>query len=96
MYVYACLLFRTEYTVKQDVVNVTLGSSVVPLPCINNWIIMMSRFNESLNFTRLWMDYKTGFGDIRTSEFWIGNENIHLYTNQPGVTYRLRVEVRFN
>ena len=87
------MVFVIGFTVKQDVVNVTLGTSVVPLPCINNWIIMMSRFDGSLDFNRPWVDYKKGFGDIRTSEFWIGNENIHLLTNQFGSSYRLRVEV---
>jgi len=81
------------FIVKQDVFNMTMGILRVPLPCINNWIVMMNRFDGSVNFNRSWAEYKLGFGDIRTSEFWIGNENIHLYTTQPGATYRLRVEV---
>src|SRR6218665_2307270 len=78
----------------QKVVNVTLGTSIVPLPCINNWIVMMSRYNGSLDFNRPWQDYKIGFGDLRASEFWIGNENVYLYTNQPGQSCILRIEVR--
>ena len=55
---------------------------------------MMSRYNGSLDFNRPWQDYKIGFGDLRASEFWIGNENVYLYTNQPGQSCILRIEVR--
>jgi len=81
------------FTVRQDVVNMTVASSQVSLPCINNWIIMMQRLNGSVDFYRNWTDYKKGFGNFRGSDFWIGNENIYRLTNTPGTTYRLRVEV---
>ena len=65
----------------------------VPLPCIGNWIILMSRYNESFDFVRNWTEYKNGFGDFAGSDFWIGNEKMHTITNWPGMTYMLRVEV---
>jgi hypothetical protein len=42
------------------------------------------------NFNRDWADYKNGFGDP-AKEFWIGNENIFLLTNNED--YALRIEL---
>ncbi|CAH0383554.1 unnamed protein product, partial [Bemisia tabaci] len=42
------------------------------------------------NFNRDWADYKNGFGDP-TKEFWLGNENIYMLTNNE--EYMLRVEL---
>jgi len=67
--------------------------SMVPLPCINSWIILMQRFDGSLSFSSSWAGYKNGFGDIRGTEFWIGNENMYRITQTIGMSYRLRVEV---
>jgi len=60
-------------------------------PIVNNWIILMHRFDGSLNFNRNWIDYRNGFGDIGQGEFWLGNEKIHRLTNR--FFYNLRVEV---
>ena len=38
--------------------------------------------SESGNFARLWNEYKDGFGDATTGEFWLGLENIHQITSQ--------------
>ena len=35
-----------------------------------------------VNFTRPWIDYKHGFGDL-DKDFWYGNDNIHKLTNDP-------------
>ena len=67
--------------------------SMVPLPCINSWIIFMQRVDGSINFSNNWTEYKHGFGDIQGAEFWIGNENMHRITQTIGMSYRLRVEV---
>ncbi|XP_037953733.1 fibrinogen alpha chain [Teleopsis dalmanni] len=42
------------------------------------------------NFNRDWADYKNGFGDP-AKEFWLGNENIYMLTNNED--YALRVEL---
>lgn len=42
------------------------------------------------NFNRDWADYKNGFGDP-AKEFWLGNENIYMLTNNE--EYQLRVEL---
>ncbi|GBP94531.1 Techylectin-5B [Eumeta japonica] len=42
------------------------------------------------NFNRDWNDYKNGFGDP-SKEFWLGNENIYMLTNNDD--YMLRVEL---
>lgn len=42
------------------------------------------------NFNRDWADYKNGFGDP-AKEFWLGNENIYMLTNNED--YILRVEL---
>ncbi|XP_055378344.1 angiopoietin-2 isoform X1 [Condylostylus longicornis] len=42
------------------------------------------------NFNRDWSDYKNGFGDP-AKEFWLGNENIYMLTNNED--YILRVEL---
>lgn len=42
------------------------------------------------SFNRDWSDYKNGFGDP-SKEFWLGNENIYMLTNNE--EYILRVEL---
>ncbi|KAI5729307.1 hypothetical protein M8J76_001207 [Diaphorina citri] len=42
------------------------------------------------NFNRDWNDYKNGFGDP-SKEFWMGNENIYMLTNNE--EYMLRIEL---
>ena len=78
--------FNAGYFVQQDIVNWTSIASE-PLPCINNWIILMQRFDGSVDFSQNWITYKNGFGDIRGTDIWIGNEKMHLITNTTAVTY---------
>ncbi|XP_048755555.2 ficolin-2-like [Ostrea edulis] len=54
------------------------------------WTIIQRRFDGSVNFKQNWATYETGFGS-RDSEFWIGNENIHLLTTK-GYTH-LKIEL---
>ena len=57
------------------------------------WTVVQRRddFGEPReNFNRDWADYKNGFGDP-SREFWLGNENIYMLTNNED--YMLRVEL---
>ena len=76
-----------------ETLSVNLNGSLVLLPTVANWIIMMQRFDGSLNFNRKWIDYRNGFGDIGRGEFWLGNEKLHAVIAQPGLVYQLRIEV---
>jgi len=71
----------------------SVNGSLVLLPTVDSWIIMMHRFNGSLNFNRNWSDYKNGFGNKGGGEFWLGNEKVYAITAQPGLVYQLRIEV---
>ncbi|EDW74482.2 uncharacterized protein Dwil_GK21941 [Drosophila willistoni] len=57
------------------------------------WTVIQRRddFGEPReNFNRDWADYKNGFGEPG-KEFWLGNENIYMLTNNE--EYALRVEL---
>lgn len=43
------------------------------------WIVIQSRFNQSVDFVRDFADYQKGFGDTK-GEFWLGLERIHKIT----------------
>ena len=43
--------------------------------------VIQRREDGSVDFLREWADYKHGFGNI-AGEYWLGNEKIHLLTNQ--------------
>ncbi|KAL5018107.1 hypothetical protein ScPMuIL_003829 [Solemya velum] len=55
-----------------------------------HWTVLQRRMNGNLLFMRGWEDYKSGFGSA-SEEYWIGNENIHLITNQG--EYELRIDL---
>ncbi|XP_074871470.1 ficolin-1-like [Carettochelys insculpta] len=55
------------------------------------WIVFQRRVDGSINFFREWNSYKRGFGN-QLSEFWLGNDNIHLLTSLG--TNELRVDLQ--
>ncbi|XP_054846362.1 fibrinogen alpha chain [Eublepharis macularius] len=60
---------------------------------LGGWLLIQQRFDGSLNFNRTWEDYKKGFGSVDgkgNGELWLGNENLHILTQEDTV---LRVEV---
>ncbi|XP_019621120.1 PREDICTED: ficolin-2-like [Branchiostoma belcheri] len=85
---------------RSGVYSVTLASLESPtqLYCRMEggqaWNIIQRRADSSVDFNRNWEDYKNGFGDLEGS-FWLGNDNIHLLTNQGRYRLQVRLE-RFN
>ncbi|XP_065433122.1 ryncolin-1-like isoform X9 [Chrysemys picta bellii] len=55
------------------------------------WLVFQRRQDGSVDFYRGWEAYKRGFGN-QASEFWLGNDNIHLLTSTG--TYQLRIDAR--
>ena len=52
--------------------------------------VFQRREDGSIDFYRVWNDYKNGFGNI-AGEFWLGNENLNRITTQR--RYILRVDL---
>ncbi|NXJ08539.1 FIBA protein, partial [Odontophorus gujanensis] len=60
---------------------------------LGGWLLIQQRMDGSVNFNRTWQDYKKGFGSVDgkgRGELWLGNENIHLLTQNNTL---LRVEL---
>nr|XP_003214910.1 PREDICTED: veficolin-1 isoform X1 [Anolis carolinensis] len=55
------------------------------------WLVFQRRQDGSVDFYRDWKSYKNGFGN-QASEFWLGNDNIHLLTSSG--TQQLRIDVK--
>ncbi|XP_053475302.1 fibrinogen gamma chain [Ictalurus furcatus] len=60
------------------------------------WTVLQRRRDGSVNFNRNWIPYKEGFGYLSpddSTEFWLGNEKIHLLSVQSSIPYVLRIEL---
>ncbi|XP_078616738.1 uncharacterized protein LOC144885015 isoform X1 [Branchiostoma floridae x Branchiostoma japonicum] len=55
------------------------------------WTVIQRRQDGSVPFNRTWEEYRLGFGN-KSGEYWLGNDNIHLLTNQK--EYSLRIELQ--
>ena len=57
------------------------------------WTVLQRKKNGGLDFHRMWIEYKRGFGRLgKTSEFWLGNDNIHLLTVNRSISLRVELE----
>ncbi|XP_061769696.1 fibrinogen alpha chain [Nerophis ophidion] len=59
------------------------------------WLLVQQRESGGLNFNRTWDEYRRGFGGVDAQgrgEVWLGNQNLHLLTNQG--ENLLRVELQ--
>ncbi|CAC5362610.1 Fibrinogen-like protein A,Ryncolin-4,Angiopoietin-related protein 1,Ficolin-3,Ficolin-2,Fibrinogen-like protein 1-like protein,Ryncolin-1,Tenascin-R,Fibrinogen-like protein 1,Fibrinogen C domain-containing protein 1-A,Tenascin-N,Ryncolin-3,Fibroleukin,Fibrinogen C domain-containing protein 1,Ryncolin-2,Angiopoietin-related protein 6,Angiopoietin-related protein 2,Microfibril-associated glycoprotein 4,Fibrinogen alpha chain,Ficolin-1,Fibrinogen C domain-containing protein 1-B,Angiopoietin-4 [Mytilus coruscu len=54
------------------------------------WTIIQKRYDDSVNFQRMWTEYENGFGNVN-GEYWLGNKYIHRLTSSG--TYELRIEL---
>lgn len=61
-----------------------------------NELFVFQRRDGSVDFNKKWNQYKEGFGYLSPddkTEFWLGNEKIHLLSVQSSVPYVLRIEM---
>ncbi|XP_058861474.1 ficolin-2-like [Acipenser ruthenus] len=55
------------------------------------WLVFQKRLDGSVDFYRDWKVYREGFGN-QLSEFWLGNDNIHLLTKTG--SHELRIDLK--
>ncbi|XP_059162166.1 ficolin-2-like [Physella acuta] len=58
------------------------------------WTIFQRRVSGTVDFYRNWTEYKNGFGDFSSGNFYLGNENIYLLTSKNKT--ELRVDMIFS
>ena len=55
------------------------------------WTVFQRRVDSSVNFYCGWTEYKFGFGNL-SSEFWLGNDNLHCVASAGNMTLRVDPE----
>ncbi|XP_078491112.1 ficolin-1-A-like [Ciona intestinalis] len=55
------------------------------------WTVFQRRINGEQDFYLKWDEYRRGFGD-KNKEFWLGLDNLHLFTRSG--SFELRIELK--
>lgn len=50
------------------------------------WIVFQRRFDDSVSFSRNWIEYRDGFGDV-SGQHWLGNRWLNLLTKSELYDY---------
>ncbi|XP_031158490.1 fibrinogen alpha chain isoform X2 [Sander lucioperca] len=62
---------------------------------MGGWLLVQQRESGALGFNRTWAEYRDGFGSVDANgngEFWLGNQNLHLLTNQGESMLKVELE----
>ncbi|XP_037533427.1 fibrinogen alpha chain-like [Nematolebias whitei] len=62
---------------------------------MGGWLLVQQRESGSVSFNRTWAEYRNGFGLVDAKgkgEFWLGNQNLHLLTNQNETMLKVELE----
>ncbi|XP_040887567.1 fibrinogen alpha chain [Toxotes jaculatrix] len=78
----------------------TDSAGVVEVYCqqeglMGGWLLVQQRESGLLSFNRSWAEYRDGFGSVDAQgkgEIWLGNQNLHLLTNQSETMLKVELE----
>uniref|UniRef100_A0A672YL76 Fibrinogen alpha chain n=1 Tax=Sphaeramia orbicularis TaxID=375764 RepID=A0A672YL76_9TELE len=76
------------------------SSEVVEVYCqqeglMGGWVLVQQRDGGAVSFNRSWAEYRQGFGSVDAQgggEVWLGNQNLHLLTNQGETLLKVELE----
>ncbi|XP_037614866.1 fibrinogen alpha chain-like isoform X1 [Sebastes umbrosus] len=78
----------------------TDSTQVVDVYCqqeglMGGWLLVQQRESGALSFNCTWAEYRNGFGSIDAKgkgEYWLGNQNLHLLSNQGETMLKVELE----
>lgn len=62
---------------------------------MGGWLLVQQRDSGAISFNRTWAEYRNGFGAVNAQgrgEYWLGNQNLHLLTNQGDTLLKVELE----